>query len=67
MFELGNDCELFKSVKDYSPKNNGWFKKKNYELIDSSLNGQKQTGTTKEQLYINLFYDALKEVVSQKF
>ncbi|MBQ8761002.1 MAG: hypothetical protein IJZ06_06235 [Bacteroidales bacterium] len=66
MFELGDDCELFKSVKDYSPKKSFGFTK-NYALIDKCLNKQVQSGTNKEQLYINLFYSALKEVVSLKF
>ena len=66
MFELGDDCELFKSVKDYPPKKSFGFTK-NYALIDKYLNKQEQSGTNKEQLYINLFYSALKEVVSLKF
>ena len=66
MFELGDDCELFNSVKDYTPKKSFGFTK-NYALIDKYLNKQEQSGTNKEQLYINLFYSALKEVVSLKF
>ncbi len=66
MFELGDDCELFNSVKDYPPKKSFGFTK-NYALIDKYLNKQEQSGTNKEQLYMNLFYGALKEVVSQKF
>ena len=66
MFELGDNCDLFESVKDYKPKKK-LLEKKNYALIDSVLNKQEQKGTTKEQLYMNLFYSAMKEVVSQKF
>ena len=66
MFELGDNCDLFESVKDYKPKKK-FLEKKNYALIDSVLNKQEQKGTTKEQLYMNLFYSAMKEVVSQKF
>lgn len=66
MFELGDDCELFNSVKKYSPKKSFGFTK-NYALIDKYLDKQDLSGTNKEQLYINLFYSALKEVVSLKF
>ena len=66
MFELGNDCDLYKSVKDYSPKKNHIFTK-DYALIDKLLNKQSHNGTNKEQSYMNLFYGALNEVVSQKF
>ena len=67
MFELGDDCELFNSVKKYTPKKGSIFGEKNYALIDHRLNKQKPSGTNKEQLYMNLFFGALKEVVSQKF
>lgn len=66
MFELGDDCELFKSVKDYTPKKSFGFTK-NYALIDKHLDKQSLNGTNKEQLFMNLFYSALKEIVSQKF
>lgn len=66
MFELDDDCELFNSVKGFSPKKIISLTK-NYALIDKYLNKQGQSGTNKEQLYINLFYSALKEVVSLKF
>ena len=66
MFELGDNCDLFESVKDYKPKKK-FLEKKNFALIDSVLNKQEQKGTTKEQKYMNLFYSAMKEVVSQKF
>ena len=66
MFELGDNCDLFESVKDYKPKKK-FLEKKNFALIDSVLNKQEQKGTSKEQKYMNLFYSAMKEIVSQKF
>lgn len=66
MFELGDNCDLFESVKDYKPKKK-FLEKKNYAFIDSVLDKQEQKGTTKEQKYMNLFYSAMKEIVSQKF
>lgn len=71
MFELSDEYEVFKSVKDYKPNKISFpvsaLLSSNYALIDDYLNRQKHVGTNKEQSYMDLFYNALNNLVDKKF
>lgn len=71
MFELGDEYEVFKSVKDYKPNKISFplsaLLSSNYALIDDCLNRHKKGGTNKEQSYMDLFYNTLNSLVEKKF
>lgn len=71
MFELGDEYEVFKSVKDYKPNKISFplsaLLSSNYALIDDCLNRHKKGGTNKEQSYMDLFYNTLNGLVEKKF
>ena len=71
MFELGDEYDVFHSVKDYKPSKISFplssLLSSNYALIDDCLNRHTKCGTNKEQSYMDLFYDTLNGLVDKKF